>query len=330
MDVTREQLLSDTSAKTRHVVIIGAGASRASFPSGDANGNKLPLMSDFVETLQLQDLIDETGLEFPVNNFESIYSTLYKDKKLFNIQQKIESRISEYFSSLKLPEAPTLYDYLVLSLRSKDVIASFNWDPLLVQARQRNHGIANLPRLIFLHGNVSIGYCLIDRTAGLRGTACSQCNKQFEPSRLLYPIDQKNYHLDPFIDAQWIELQSDMKNASMFTVFGYSAPTSDVSAIELLKDGWGNSKDRNMEEIEFINIQAERTLIETWRDFVHTHHYSYSNDFFDSWIAKYPRRSIEAFAHMNYEANFVEDNPLPKFDELNKLKKWIQNLTQFE
>lgn len=33
-----------------------------------------------------------------------------------------------------MTESPTIYDYLLLSLRKKDVVATINWDPLLVQA----------------------------------------------------------------------------------------------------------------------------------------------------------------------------------------------------
>jgi hypothetical protein len=34
-----------------HVVLLGAGASLAAFPNGDANGNKLPLMNDLIATV---------------------------------------------------------------------------------------------------------------------------------------------------------------------------------------------------------------------------------------------------------------------------------------
>jgi hypothetical protein len=46
-----------------------------------------------------------------------------------------------------------------LSLREKDVIATFNWDPLLFAACARNHTRTKLPYIIYLHGNVAIGYC---------------------------------------------------------------------------------------------------------------------------------------------------------------------------
>jgi hypothetical protein len=35
---------------------------------------------------------------------------------------------------MEIPDHVTLYDELLLTLRSKDLIATFNWDPLLLQA----------------------------------------------------------------------------------------------------------------------------------------------------------------------------------------------------
>jgi hypothetical protein len=33
---------------------------------------------------------------------------------------------------LELPDHPTVYDHLLLSLRKKDAIFTFNWDPFLL------------------------------------------------------------------------------------------------------------------------------------------------------------------------------------------------------
>ena len=40
-----------TVINSPHVVILGAGASRASFPDGDKNGIELPLMCDLAQKL---------------------------------------------------------------------------------------------------------------------------------------------------------------------------------------------------------------------------------------------------------------------------------------
>jgi hypothetical protein len=55
----------------------------------------------------------------------------------------------------KLPNEPTIYDHLVLSLRPKDLIATFNWDPFLYQAFVRNGHVGDMPYLAFLHGTMN-------------------------------------------------------------------------------------------------------------------------------------------------------------------------------
>ena len=119
----------------------------------------------------------------------------------------------KYFSRMKLPPKPTLYDHLVLSLRSKDLIATFNWDPFLYYACLRNHKHATLPHTAYLHGNVAIGYCLEHKNKGMIGYNCNVCNKPYEPSKLLYPVLEKNYAKDPFISAEWATLRRYLKNA---------------------------------------------------------------------------------------------------------------------
>jgi hypothetical protein len=40
-----------------HVVLIGAGASKAAFPNGDAYGRKLPLMNELTDVLSSKNII---------------------------------------------------------------------------------------------------------------------------------------------------------------------------------------------------------------------------------------------------------------------------------
>jgi len=61
--------------KSPHVVILGAGASRAAFPKGDANRKQLPLLADLPNCLELLTAISSAG--FSANaDFESIYDDL--------------------------------------------------------------------------------------------------------------------------------------------------------------------------------------------------------------------------------------------------------------
>ena len=91
-----------------------------------------------------------------------------------------------YFRILKLPETSTIYDFMLLTLRLKDLIATFNWDPFLFRAFVRNHrNVASLPQLSFLHGSVAVGYSQNDRRAGQVGMRSKATGQEFEPTRLL-------------------------------------------------------------------------------------------------------------------------------------------------
>jgi hypothetical protein len=79
----RRPTMPGLNIKTRfnhspHVVILGAGASRACCPSGDRNGRKLPLMADFVESVGLEDIIRASGHQ-PAGNVETTYSNIPPD-----------------------------------------------------------------------------------------------------------------------------------------------------------------------------------------------------------------------------------------------------------
>lgn len=192
---------------------------------------------------------------------------------------------------MELPDEPTIYDYLVLSLRDKDFIATFNWDPFLVQAIARNNHRFKLPRPLFLHGNVTVGVCPEGHMMGNASGTCGKCGTALENTNLLYPIDQKDYHLDTFISRQWTTLQDIFKHTFMVSIFGCGAPKSDATAVDLLLTAWGPASSRSLEEFEIIDIRPEDELVETWSRFIHSHHYRVKDSFFDSWIANHPRRT---------------------------------------
>ena len=305
-----------------HVVILGAGASLAAFPNGDKNGRKLPLMWNIVEVVGLKPMLDEAAITENLDDFEKLYSNLVVAGGNEVVIAKIDFAIFEYFASLELPDEPTLYDHLVLSLRSKDVIATFNWDPFLVQAMVRNSGQCRPPETIFLHGNAAIGYCMRHKpaTVGRRGCLCSRCLLLLENSRLLYPVGQKNYNSDSSVEESWKSIRHYLAIAEIVTVFGYSAPVTDVEALGLLSTGWGNSLDRSREEFEIIDLKDEDELVVTWDNFIHTHHYRVSKDFYSSIIGLSPRRSCEAMWAQNMGTIFIETNPIPQHCSWDCLK----------
>lgn len=307
-----------------HVVLLGAGASRAACPDGDKNGKMLPLMRDLAETREIKPMLQGWGID-PAQNFEDVFSDLHEKNETEKLR-RIERMVEGYFSRLALPEEPTLYDHLVLSLRGKDLIATFNWDPLLVQAyaRNRNTGL-EMPRLLFLHGNVGIHYCEQDKKIGMHGTVCNTCGKTTKRIPLLYPIKQKDYARDRVISWMWDSLKKGLRNAFMLTVFGYSAPRTDMEAIGLMKAGWGDKNIRYMEQTEFITSprQDEEAVVESWKDFIHSHHYDTYHDFYDSSMANYPRRTGEAYVKENMDAEVADVNPIPRDLGFTELWEWF-------
>ena len=76
-EVTVEQEVADTKMGRPHVVILGAGASRQTCLNGDKNENKLPLMRDFTEVVEIKSMLKQWSID-PNQNFEEIFSDLYE------------------------------------------------------------------------------------------------------------------------------------------------------------------------------------------------------------------------------------------------------------
>ena len=304
-----------------HVVILGAGATIATIPNGDKNGIKSPAMNDFFQKTNMEHLLENFYVKTTSKNLEDIYSELYDNPKYKDDLYILDDAIYDYFSKLTLPDEPTIYDLLLLGLTDKDLVATFNWDPLLIQAYVRCSLITKkLPKMAFLHGNVALGYCPDCLQYGTTDLRCPDCSKPFLKSKLLFPIKNKNYNDNVLISGFWHDTQEYIKQASMITVFGYGAPTTDVEAIKLFKSAWGEVEDRSLEEFEFINLESEEICLNKWKDFVHTHHYRYSNNFYDSYIGIFPRRSalVEMLTH-NFNISHRTDlgfKPNMSFEEL--------------
>jgi len=314
-----------------HVVLLGAGASYAAFPNGDKNGRKLPLLKDFVDVIDLRQEMSDSGILPPYNDFEAIYSKIFTDLNLVKVRESIDKKVVSYFSSLELPDEPTLYDHLVLSLRPKDFIATFNWDPFLWNALHRNHQFTNGPCALFLHGSVAIARCdkceiVVSRSSAI----CNRCGNQTEDVPILFPVTQKDYVSDPAIAGHWRTLKRALKQAWAFTIFGYSAPKTDVEAIELLKEGWGSATNRELEQIEIIDIQEEDNLRESWDEFIHSHHYTVIDNFYKSFIGEHPRRSCEAYWNQNMECMFIDPFPIPQGISFSQLYNWIKPRVEAE
>jgi hypothetical protein len=310
-----------------HVVILGAGASKAScLDIPEKYDKQIPLMNDLPKVIDIDDEFYDLPDDLKNQNFEQIFSTLFNKEPNSARLKQIEKKIYDYFLELKLPDTPTIYDYLVLSLRNKDLIATFNWDPFLWQAFERNCSFTkNLPKLAFLHGNVAIGICEKTKSFG------PITDKRFKPIQLLYPVQHKDYNQNLFIKDQWNLLSHFLKNPARVTIFGYSAPKTDVEAISIMKTAWGNpEKDQQMTQFEIIDIQKENQLTKSWEDFIFSHHYEVANDFFKSSIVRFPRRTGEVFVATYLDAKFYDENYPPKFKTLQEMWNWYLPFINYE
>jgi len=332
--ITREQEIENPRMGRPHFVLLGAGASKAALPNGDKNGMELPLLRDVAVDLDLAAAFPKDLRELAASDFEAAYSRLFDQDPKKAVP--IEDAIADYFRRLRLPDEANLYDGLLLSLRSKDAVFTFNWDPLLFTSRVRLNQLGltdDLPSMFYLHGNVIAGYCERDNVFGWTNGKCSVCGRPFTPARLLFPVEHKDYDTDPGIRAAWQAARRVLKDTYMPTVFGYSAPATDVEAFRLLKEGWGKIGEREMEQTEIIHRPGAdtRKLVEKWEPFIHTHHYELHDSFYTSWLGKHPRRSGEAFLSQYVDAKFIEDNPIPQgITDLAELVAWFEPLIEAE
>ena len=316
-----ESSKASRSALRPHVVILGAGASRAAFPQGEGTGRKLPMLQELAGEIGLAEVLAAAGLT-GTGDVETDVTRLYREGPPV-ARRALEARIHEHFSIMRLPAAPTIYDYLVLSLREKDVVATFNWDPLLWQAARRNQAVAPPPQLIFLHGNVAVGHCRRCSGDGPIGESCVGCGAPRERTPLMCPTGTKDCGAHPAIDAAWREFKGALEVAEVVTVFGYSAPRTDGHVWAAVKEAWPGAGSRPLTALEIIDLpggNAEKVR-ERWGEFVQARQWVTPRDFFDSRIARQPRRTCEMPG--DYQ-------PLPRTPSLTALQQAVRPLVDKE
>lgn len=317
--------LKTATCHSPHLVLLGAGASKAALPAGDARGQLVPVMAELASTLGLTGEFREAGVG-DGRDFESAYDALATSGRHAPLVRRIEATVRRYFSGLSLPEHCTLYDRLILSLREKDLIATFNWDPFLLQAYRRNADAGRLPQLAFLHGNVGLGFCGKHRVAGYLDTRCPTCRNPLTPSRLLYPVRNKDYSRDPLIAAEWAVLKSHLAHSYLLTVIGYSAPATDVEARDMLLRGWQRSGTFELAEVDIVDIQSRRAVATNWRPFFVREHFGIKRRTSRLYLFRHPRRSCEAFAMASLQCSPWPDNRMPRFRRLDHLHEWVKPL----
>lgn len=293
-----------------HVVILGAGASIAACPNGDKNGRELPSLQNVQSATGLDDLFDriESKEGSLGEGFEEKYSRLVELDGYDGEVAKIEAAVHEYFSDIEIPDEVTVYDLMLLGLRKKDAIFTFNWDPLLLQAFARCGGIKEVPNLFFLHGCVGAAFCKSCKVKSNSNIPCPQCGGEMEATKLLYPVTEKDYESDPVIKNEWDALRDYLTNAYFVTLFGYSAPVTDVAARATMIEAFSRSVTRELSEVEVIDIRPRDDLETTWKDFFFSHHYGIFQSFDNSQINRHFRRSCDAFAMASLQCNPVPEH----------------------
>jgi hypothetical protein len=297
---------------------------------GDRNGRKLPLMNDLVECVGIEDVIRKSGHD-PKNNFEAIYSQIYRDGKTA-VLCEIDAIIRKYFATLSLPDEPTIYDYLVLSLRPKDIIVTFNWDPPLPQTYKRWRHLGEvLPEMLFLHGNIDIG---VDYDKHVFGFLSDEpyAGRKLVPTKLLYPVEQKDYNADGFIAELWKMTTDYLAEAYYITIFGYSAPITDVEARALLLKAWKENPTRELAQLSIVDIREPSEVEKSWAEFIEGVHGGPSQDFSYNYLLRHPRRTCEAFASATLQQDPWREDPFPPLGaiSLTELEAWIKPLIQEE
>lgn len=326
------QLIENPNPACRsHVVVLGAGASLAAFPNGDRSSQRLPLMNNLVETLDLQSVL-ERAVVLDTANFESIYSKLAANPQYEEIKRVVERKVMDYFSSLELPDETTLYDQLLLSLRPGDAVFTFNWDPFLFDAYRRNYGVVELPEIFFLHGNVRIGVCLAHTGRwGQKGDSCPDCGGRFNDVPLLYPVGQKDYSSsNPYIQNSWENARWFFREALVITIFGYSGPDADRKAVDLLKAAWMERSDRKFEHIEVIDVAPPEDLEARWSKFTPTNHLKTVQEYSESLVGRWPRRSREGLSRAMVEGIPSENHPLTETKGLAELQRQVCEIAEWE
>ena len=313
-----------------HTFILGAGASCASFPNGDKYGKEIPLMNNFIDVLGLDIFFEQNQVEISSRNIEAIYSELVEEKNNVGLVKELNNKIRHYFSSLVIPDEVTLYDELILSLQAKDAIFTFNWDPLLSQAYSRNLCVKELPKIHFLHGNVSIGICEKDKHSGYLGNSCSKCGQPFSPINLLYPVKNKDYTSDPFIKSEWDSLDRCVKESFYITIFGYSAPKTDVEAVSLLETAWRRNSRYEFNEVNIVDILPRANVENNWSGFIYKSHGGIYDNVRDTQSFRYARRSCESWGDAIMQGEAWHENNIPQFRHLQELQSWVKQLVEEE
>lgn len=308
-----------------HLVILGAGASYAATPEGELLGRRLPLMNQLPEAIELRRLLDSAELKLATSDFETYFDSLAQSGRL-DLCRQIEDRLFAYFDSIQIANHATLYDRLVLALRRKDAIATFNWDPLLPYAYRRHGFMRILPALLFLHGNVKLGVCHEHKRLGWRDDRCDTCKGPMEKVRLLFPVGRKDYSSDPMIAEQWNHLDWYLQTSYFVTIVGYSAPATDVDARTRIIEKLRSNDLLDLLQVEIVDPNAKALMKASLNRIAAKTHCDPCFPLSNSWLFRHPRLSCEALFQATMMVKPIPSYSQPDSDNLQSLRDWAAEM----
>lgn len=328
----RIPLIKDKKLIDPHVIIVGAGASIAACRK-DKNGMEVPLLRNIHKILGLTPVLERYIFsEAEMEDFELLYSSIHNKTEFAALTNLLEESIRAYFESLVIPDEVTYYDYLILSLTSKDAIISFNWDPFLLQAYQRNLCISNLPNLIFPHGNVGVGLCDACHIKGYANSLCPNCMKDLKNMPLLFPVGEKNYNKQPIIKNEWDLAKDFLSKAAGITVYGFGAPETDTEALELMKSAYQESNVKEIAPFTIINLRREKdNQMRKWKDFISSRMVLFYEKIEESLLWQNPRVSLETLFDAILQQHPRENSkPYKAFNNLKELQDFVKTINEYE
>jgi len=171
-----------------------------------------------------------------------------------------------------------------------------------------------------------LGVCHTHNKHGYLDTYCQICRQELEPTQLLYPTTVKDYNKDSTIKFQWDMLTSHLNECYYLTIFGYSAPKTDVEARELMHSAWAKNKSVELAQIEIIDIKEREELEKNWKEFTIRQHYGICRSLNESWLWSFPRQTCEALFDATMQQQPRRDTPFPVTDDLSVLQDFIMEL----
>ena len=155
---------------------------------------------------------------------------------------------------------------------------------------------------------------------------------------MIFPVEDKNYVDDDLIAEDWRAVTDTLPRAFQLTIFGYSGPQTDYQAKKLLRDAWGASAidgssmspTREFSHLEVIDIVTESELYKRWEDLIPRDHLMPTNAFWDSTIAKWPRRTAEFKLEAGVFAQIVEPLGPCRTTNLEELQEFYAELARVE